>query len=118
MPPAVQQIKAGNVRAIAVTSAKRSVLLPDVPTVGEFGYKEFDDYTWVGFFVPVGTPPALVDQMNAAINRAMETPEAKEKFVLQGMESTKNTSAQFGTFLQSEVKKWAGVVVISGAKVE
>jgi tripartite-type tricarboxylate transporter receptor subunit TctC len=118
MPPAVQQIKAGNVRAIAVTSSKRSVLLPDVPTVGEFGYKDFDDYTWVGFFVPVGTPPALVDQMNAAINRAMETPEAKEKFVLQGMESTKNTSAQFGTFLQSEVKKWAGVVVSSGAKVE
>ena len=118
MPPAVQQIKAGNVRAIAVTSSKRSSLLPDVPSVTEFGYKDFDDYTWVGFFVPVGTPPAVVEQMNAAINRAMETPEAKEKFALQGMESTKNTSAQFGSFLQSEVKKWAAVVVSSGAKVE
>jgi tripartite-type tricarboxylate transporter receptor subunit TctC len=118
MPPAVQQIKAGNVRAIAVTSSKRSSLLPDVPSVTEFGYKDFDDYTWVGFFVPVGTPPAVVEQMNAAINRAMETPEAKEKFALQGMESTKNTSAQFGNFLQSEVKKWAAVVVSSGAKVE
>jgi tripartite-type tricarboxylate transporter receptor subunit TctC len=118
MPPAVQQIKAGNVRAIAVTSAKRSTLLPDVPSVTEFGYKDFDDYTWVGFFVPVGTPPAVVEQMNAAINRAMEAPEAKEKFVLQGMESTRNTSAQFGTFLQAEVKKWAAVVVSSGAKVE
>jgi tripartite-type tricarboxylate transporter receptor subunit TctC len=118
MPPAVQQIKAGNVRAIAVTSAKRSTLLPDVPSVTEFGYKDFDDFTWVGFFVPVGTPPAVVEQMNAAINRAMEAPEAKEKFVLQGMESTRNTSAQFGTFLQAEVKKWAAVVVSSGAKVE
>jgi len=68
--------------------------------------------------VPLNTPPALVEQMNAAINRAMETPEAKEKFVLQGMESTKNTSAQFGSFLQSEVKKWAAVVISSGAKVE
>jgi tripartite-type tricarboxylate transporter receptor subunit TctC len=118
MPPAVQQIKAGNVRAIAVTSAKRSTLLPDVPSVTEFGYKDFDDYTWVGFFVPVGTPHAVVEQMNAAINRAMEAPEAKEKFVLQGMESTRNTSAQFGAFLQAEVKKWAAVVVSSGAKVE
>jgi tripartite-type tricarboxylate transporter receptor subunit TctC len=118
MPPAVQQIKAGNVRAIAVTSAKRSSLLPDVPSVTEFGYKDFDDYTWVGFFVPIGTPPALVEQMNAAINRAMETPEAKEKFVLQGMESSHNTSAQFGSFLRDEVKKWAAVVVSSGAKVE
>ena len=118
MPPAVQQIKAGNVRAIAVTSAKRSTLLPDVPSVTEFGYKDFDDFTWVGFFVPVGTPPAVVEQMNAAINRAMEAPEAKEKFVLQGMESTRNTSTQFGTFLQAEVKKWAAVVVSSGAKVE
>jgi hypothetical protein len=86
--------------------------------VTEFGYKDFDDYTWVGFFVPVGTPPAVVEQMNTAINRAMEAPEAKEKFVLQGMESTRNTSAQFGTFLQAEVKKWAAVVVSSGAKVE
>jgi tripartite-type tricarboxylate transporter receptor subunit TctC len=56
--------------------------------------------------------------MNNAINRAMETAEAKEKFALQGMESTKNTSPQFGSFLQSEVKKWATVVVSSGAKVE
>ncbi len=118
MPPAVPQIKAGKIRAIAVTSAKRSALLPDVPSVTEFGYSDFDDYTWVGFFLPAGTPQALVDRINAEINKAMELPESKEKFVSLGMESTRNSSAEFGTFLSAEVDKWGAVVKSTGAKVE
>lgn len=118
MPPAVPQIKAGKLRAIAVTSAKRSALLPDVPSVTEFGYADFDDYTWVGFFLPAGTPQALVDQINAEINKAMELPDSKERFVGLGMESTHNSSAEFGTFLSGEVTKWAEVVKLTGAKVE
>ena len=118
MPPAVPQIKAGKLRAIAVTSAKRSALLPDVPSVTEFGYPDFDDYTWVGFFLPAGTPPALVDRINAEINKAMELPDSKEKFVALGMESTRNTPAEFGVFLRDEVGKWAAVVKSTGAKVE
>ncbi|MES2511937.1 MAG: tripartite tricarboxylate transporter substrate binding protein [Pseudomonadota bacterium] len=118
MPPAVPQIKAGKLRAIAVTSAKRSALLPDVPSVTEFGYKDFDDYTWVGFFMPAGTPQALVDRINAEINKVMELPDSKEKFVSLGMESTRNTPADFGGFLKDEVGKWAAVVKVTGAKVE
>ena len=118
MPPAVPQIKAGKLRAIAVTSAKRSALLPDVPSVTEFGYPDFDDYTWVGFFLPAGTPQALVDRINAEINKAMELPDSKEKFVALGMESTRNTPAEFGVFLRDEVGKWAAVVKSTGAKVE
>jgi tripartite-type tricarboxylate transporter receptor subunit TctC len=118
MPPAVPQIKAGKLRAIAVTSAKRSALLPDVPSVTEFGYADFDDYTWVGFFLPAGTPQALVDQINTAINKAMELPDSKERFVGLGMESTHNSSAEFGVFLGAEVTKWAEVVKTTGAKVE
>ena len=118
MPPAVPQIKAGKLRAIAVTSAKRSALLPDVPSVTEFGYKDFDDYTWVGFFLPVGTPPALVERINAEINKAMELQDSKDKFVSLGMESTRNSSAEFGGFLREEVNKWAAVVKSTGAKVE
>jgi tripartite-type tricarboxylate transporter receptor subunit TctC len=118
MPPAVPQIKAGKLRAIAVTSAKRSALLPDVPSVTEFGYKDFDDYTWVGFFLPANTPQAIVDRINADINRAMEHPDSKEKFVQLGMESMRNSSAEFGAFLRSEVAKWAEVVKSTGAKVE
>ena len=118
MPPAVPMIKAGKLRAIAVTSATRSSLLPDVPSVTEFGYKDFDDYTWVGFFLPLGTPQALVDRINAQINKAAELPDSKEKFTQLGMESTRNTSAEFGTFLRSEVTKWAAVVKATGAKAE
>ena len=118
MPPAVPQIKAGKLRAIAVTSAKRNALLPDVPSVTEFGYTDFDDYTWVGFFLPAGTPPALVERINAEINKAMEHPESKERFVSLGMESTRNTPAEFGVFLRGEVDKWAGVVRSTGAKAE
>ena len=118
MPPAVPQIKAGKLRVIAVTSAKRSTLLPDVPSVTEFGYKDFDDYTWVAFFLPLGTPPALVDRINAEINKAMEAADSKERFVALGMESTRNSPAEFGNFLRDEVAKWAGVVKSTGAKAE
>ena len=118
MPPAVPQIKAGKLRAIAVTSAKRSALLPDVPSVTEFGFTDFDDFTWVGFFLPAGTPQALVDRINAEINKVMELPDAKEKFIALGMESTRNTPAEFGVFLRDEVSKWAAVVKSTGAKVD
>jgi len=118
MPPAVPMIKAGKLRALAVTSANRSPLLPDVPSITEYGYKEFDDYTWFGFFLPVGTPQAIVDKLNAAINQAMESSDTVERFAQLGMVSTKNSSAEFGTFLKAEVPKWAAVVKSSGAKAE
>src|SRR5438309_5841766 len=70
MPPAVPQIKAGKLRPIAVTSAQRSAALPDVPTVNEQGFKEFDDLTWIGFFLPAGTSADLVNRLNGEINRA------------------------------------------------
>jgi tripartite-type tricarboxylate transporter receptor subunit TctC len=118
MPPAVPMIKAGRLKAIAVTSAMRSPLLPDVPSITEFGYKEFDDYTWFGFFVPAGTPPAVVERLNAAINRAMESTEVVERFTQLGMASTSNSAAEFNTFLRAEVPKWAAVVKSSGAKAD
>jgi tripartite-type tricarboxylate transporter receptor subunit TctC len=118
MPPAVPQIKANKIRAIAVTSAKRSILLPDVPTVNESGFKDFDDYTWIGFFLPAGTPTAIVERFNLKINKALATAEVKEKFAQAGLEIIYYTSPEFGAFLKDEVPKWAGVVKSSGAKVE
>lgn len=118
MPPAVPQIKAGKLHAIAVTSAKRSPLLPEVPSMTEFGYADFDDYTWIGFFLPVGVPPALVERFNADINRALEASDVKERFAQAGLEIVRYTSAEFGAFLKAEVPKWAAVVKSSGAKVE
>ena len=118
MPPAVPMIKAGKLKALAVTSAPRSPLLPDVPSITEFGYKEFDDYTWFGFFAPVGTPPAVIEKLNAALNRAMESADIIEKFAQLGMASTHNSTAEFGNFLKAEVPKWAAVVKSSGAKAD
>jgi tripartite-type tricarboxylate transporter receptor subunit TctC len=118
MPPAVPMIKAGKLKALAVTSATRSPLLPDVPSITEFGYKEFDDYTWFGFLAPAGTPTAIVEKLNAALNRAMESPEIIEKFAQLGMSSTHNSTAEFGNFLKSEVPKWSAVVKSSGAKAD
>ena len=118
MPPAVPQVKAGTLRAIAVTSAQRSSLMPDVPSVTEYGFKDFDDYTWFGFMAPLGTPTALVERINADINRIFEMPDVREKLAQLGMETTRNTPEQFGAFLRSEVPKWAEVVRTSGAKAE
>ncbi|NBT68333.1 MAG: tripartite tricarboxylate transporter substrate binding protein [Betaproteobacteria bacterium] len=118
MPPAVPQIKAGKLKALAVTSATRSLLLPDVPSITEFGYKEFDDYTWFGFFLPIGTPPAIVEKLNAALNQAMESADVIEKLKQLGMSSTRNTTAEFSGFLRAEVPKWAAVVKSSGAKAD
>ena len=118
MPPAVPMIKAGRLKALAVTSASRSPLLPDVPSITEFGYKEFDDYTWFGFMAPLGTPHAIVEKLNAAINKAMESPEVIDKFAQLGLTSNRNTELEFANFLKTEVPKWAAVVKSSGAKAD
>jgi tripartite-type tricarboxylate transporter receptor subunit TctC len=118
MPPAVPMIKAGKLKALAVTSATRSPLLPDVPSITEYGYKEFDDYTWFGFFVPVGTPPDVVAKLNTAINRAMASAEVVDRFGQLGMSSSPNNVAEFTSFLKAEVPKWAAVVKSSGAKAD
>ena len=118
MPPAVPMIKSGKLKALAVTSATRSPLLPDVPSITEFGYKEFDDYTWFGFMAPAGTPPDVINKLNAALNRAMASAEVVERFAQLGMASSPNTIIEFNNFLKAEVPKWAAVVKSSGAKVD
>ena len=118
MPPAVPMIKSGKLKALAVTSATRSPLLPDVPSITEYGYKEFDDYTWFGFMAPAGTPPDVVNKLNAALNRAMASADVVERFAQLGMASTLNTTTEFNNFLKAEVPKWAAVVKSSGAKAD
>ena len=118
MPPAVPMIKAGKLKALAVTSATRSPLLPDVPSITEYGFKEFDDYTWFGFFAPAGTPPDVIIKLNAAINKAMASAEVVDRFAQLGMASAPNSAAEFGAFLKAEVPKWAAVVKSSGAKAD
>jgi tripartite-type tricarboxylate transporter receptor subunit TctC len=112
------QVRAGKLRALAVTSARRSAALPDVPTVNEQGFSGFDDLTWIGFFVPAGMPQDLVNRLNGEITRALAAPEVQERLAQLGLEWRPNTSAEFGAFLRDEASKWAQAVKDSGAKAE
>jgi tripartite-type tricarboxylate transporter receptor subunit TctC len=118
MPPAVPHVKAGRVRAIAVTSAQRSPALPEVPTVNELGFSGFDDLTWIGFFAPAGMPGELVNRINSELNRALAAPDVQERLAQLGLDWKSNTPAEFAAFLRAEVAKWAKAVKDSGAKAD
>ena len=118
LPPAVPHIKANRVRPIAVTTAKRSAILPNVPTVGESGFPGFADHTWFSFFAPAATPPAIVARLNSEINRVMQMPDVKEKLDALSLEFTPNTPAQFATVIKDEIERYARMVKQSGAKAD
>ena len=118
MATQVPQIKAGLIRPIAVTSAARSAILPDVPTVAESGFPGFADHTWFSFLAPAGTPPAIVNKLNAEINRILLLPESKARLSALSLEFTPYTVAEFAAELKSEVAKYAKMVKDTGAKAE
>ncbi len=118
MPPAVPHVKASRLRAIAVTSAKRSGVLPDVPTVAESGFAGFDDGTWFSVFAPAGLPSSVVNQINRDFSAALQSPQAKERLAALSLEFTPNTAAEFAARLKTEVEKYAQMVKQSGAKVD
>jgi len=118
LPPAVGHVKAGRVRAIAVTSAQRSPALPEVPTVNEQGFSGFDDLTWTAFFGPAGMPQDLVNRINSEITRALAAPEVAERLAQLGLEWKPNSPGEFAGFLREEVQKWAKAVKDSGAKAD
>ncbi|SFM22275.1 Tripartite-type tricarboxylate transporter, receptor component TctC [Variovorax sp. OV329] len=118
LPSAISQIKSGKLRPLAVTSAKRSTSLPDVPTVAEQGYKDFDVSTWYGLFFPAGTPPEIVAKVNAEVNKLLAQPDVKEAIHAQGAEPQAMTPEQFGSLLKTDYAKWKGIVQASGATIE
>ena len=118
VPSAIAQIKAGKLRALAVTSAARSTSLPDVPTVAESGYKDFDVSTWYGLFMPAGTPANVVTLVNSKVNELLATAEFKAAIHAQGAEPQAMKPEQFGNLLKTDYAKWKGIVQASGAKVE
>ena len=118
VPSAMGQIKSGKLRPLAVTSAKRSTSLPDVPTVAEQGFKDFDVSTWYGVFAPAGTPKEIITAVNAEINKLLATPEMKDAIHAQGAEPQAMTPDQFGTQLKADYQKWRGIVQGSGVTLE
>lgn len=118
VPSAMGQIKSGKLRPLAVTSAKRSSSLPDVPTVAESGFKDFDVSTWYGLFAPAGTPAAVVTTLNTEVNKLLATADMKTAIHAQGAEPQAMTPAQFEALLKSDYTKWKGIVEASGARIE
>ena len=115
---ATAQIKAGKLKALAVTTAKRAPALPDVPTMAESGLAGFDVSTWFGVFAPAATPPAVVARLNRAMTDALKTPDMRERLARMGAEAAPMTSEQFAQLVRSELAKYEKVVKFSGARVD
>jgi tripartite-type tricarboxylate transporter receptor subunit TctC len=111
-------IKSGKIRALAVTSAKRTKTLPDVPTMQEAGVANYDVASWQALFAPAGTPAAVVTRMNAEIEKIIAVPEVAAKMESLGLEHTPNTPAQFAEFNRNELAKWAKIVKDGNIKIE
>jgi len=116
IPSVIQQIHAGKLRAIAVTSVKRSRSMPEIPTVAERGYPDFEASSWFGFFAPKGTPEPVIATLNKAVNEAL--PSLDSQMMAEGADSVGGTPAQFGQFVQAEFEKWRTIVRDSGATAE
>jgi tripartite-type tricarboxylate transporter receptor subunit TctC len=115
---ALPNIKAGRVRALAVTTLTRSPLLPALPTMSEAGLKGFDVSTWFGIFAPGDTPKAIVDRLNAGIVAALKAPDLRERLAAMGAEPKPDTPEQFAAFVKAELAKYEKVVKASGARVD
>jgi tripartite-type tricarboxylate transporter receptor subunit TctC len=111
-------IKDKRLRALAVSTAKRSPVLPDTPTISESGLPGFDVATWYCLLAPAGTPAPIVDKLRTALIRAMETPEVLQRLADEGANLESSTSAELSVFLRGEIMKWEKAVKISGAKID
>ena len=121
LPSSMAHIKAGKLKALAVTSAQRSAALPDVPTVEEAGgpaLKGFEASSWFGLLAPAGTPADVVQRIQQEVAKALASPAVKERLLAQGAIPGGNTPAEFAGLIDSEHRKWAQVVKASGAKVD
>lgn len=118
IPSVIGHIRAGKLNAIAVSSLQRSKSLPNVPTVHESGFPEFQAGSWFGLFAPKGTPPAIIAELNKAVNEILAEPEIAAKMVQEGADPVGGSAAQFGAFVKAETDKWRIVVRESGARPE
>ena len=118
MYSAVPSIRADKLRPIAITSKKRSLLFPNVPSFAELGYPKVEVLNWQGFIAPAGTPKPIINKLNAAANEALKDPQLRELMLSQGIEIGGGTPADFAALIKSEAAKWSAVVKAGNIKPE
>lgn len=116
LPGSIDQIRAGRIRALAVTSAKRTNAAPDIPTVAESGVSGYEASSWWGFLAPAGTPREIVNRLNAVTLKVLGTRDMQELLLRQGMDPAGSTPAEFDAYLRAEIVKWTKVVKDAGIK--
>lgn len=118
IPPVAAEIRSGRLRALGVTSARRTPALPDVPTIAESGVPGFDVSPWFGMLAPARTPSAIVGRLHDEVVAILQRPAIRERFVRDGVDPVGNTPAEFAAFIRTERDKWAKAIRDSGAKAE
>jgi tripartite-type tricarboxylate transporter receptor subunit TctC len=118
IPAVLPQVKAGKMKALAVTGLKRSALVPDVPNVGELGYPQLESLAWIGLLAPAGTPQEVVGRLNAEAVRSMRASEVRESLGKQGFEVVASSAAEFAGWIRTEQSKWSRVIKESGATAD
>jgi tripartite-type tricarboxylate transporter receptor subunit TctC len=118
MPTGIPLIRAGKLRALTVTSAKRLSYVPEIPTMIESGYPGFEVESWRGTFVPAGTPRRIVARLNGEFVKVLKMPEIRERVTAAGFEPMTSTPEQLDAFSKSELAKWAKVAKAAGVRIE
>ncbi len=118
VPSVLGLVRGGKLTPVAVTSGKRSAMLPNTPTLNEVGVKVVDTVHWVGLFAPAGTPPAIVARLNAEINKVLQMPEVREKIADGGASAAGGSVEDFAAFVRTEYAKWGRIVKDSGVKLD
>ena len=118
IPAVLPQVRAGKMKALAVTGLKRSALAPEVPSVGELGYPQLESLAWIGLLAPAGTPQDVVGRLNAEAVRSMRTSEVRESLGKQGFEVVASSAAEFAGWIRTEQSKWSRVIKASGATAD
>jgi tripartite-type tricarboxylate transporter receptor subunit TctC len=118
IPGALEHIRAGKLRALAVTSGERMAMLPDTPTVSEAGLRGYEAVGFLGFMVPAGTPRAVIDTVNREVNRILQAPEIKTRVANNGLLGAGGTPDDFAAFLKRDKAKWSKVIAGGGIRAE
>jgi len=116
--PLLPHIKSGKLKALGITSAKRSAQIPDVPTIAESGYPDFQVGNWYAVLAPAGTPPTVITRLNREITKVLKLPDIRERLIGHGVEVVPSTPEEFDAFRKEDLKRWARIVKDTNASFE